>query len=124
MNKETAVKTAAKWWADKMTEHASEEQLTVFQKALREGIAARLERDGFAFIGCDYDPNEELWAAAEKAGFSVQDFPSGTDVSVATCDGEHYFVVAYTGWGHCRKLLEPCDDLCSNGERREDAENE
>lgn len=119
MDKGTAIKTAARWWVEQMAGQASEEHLTVLQNALQERIAARLEQSVAVSIGLGRVPGDVLYDAAQQAGIRIKDFPAGTDMAVATCDGSRHFVAVYTGWGQCRKLIGPWGDSCSRGEETE-----
>lgn len=135
MTRETAIKTAAKWWADKLRQRAphdngdnsrsnqlamiladmlttpmSEDQLTRFQKALEEGIDQDLkEHKGYGgTMGCDYGPCNLLSAAAEQAGINLNNFPYKTHMHIKNT-GDDYTVLVSDGYARPFEKVNPCE---------------
>lgn len=136
MKRETAIKTAAKWWADKLRQRAphdngdksrssafamiladmlttpmSEDQLIHFQKALEEGIDRDLKEHGEALggvMGCDYGPCNLLSAAAEQAGININNFPYKTYMHIKNT-GDDYTVLASDGYAQPFEKVKPCE---------------
>jgi hypothetical protein len=99
MNRDIAIKTAAKWWTDKLrkqqphdngdrsswlamrlidmvTKPVSENQLNRFQKALEEIIDQNLNLKEYGFgLHCDYGPDHMLFGAARQANIDANNFP-------------------------------------------------
>lgn len=138
MNKETAIKTAAKWWTDKLRQRAphdngdrscglamlfadmlttpmSEDQLNKFQEALEKEIAKEMERYGQITLGCDYVPCNVLRNAAVQAGINTNNFPFKTSMSIRLTrevrrNSEDGFVVSvYDGYAQPRVEIKPCE---------------
>lgn len=121
MNRETAIKTAAKWWTDKLRQRAphsngdnslssvfammmadmlttpmSEKQLTKFQKALEEIIDHDLKDYGLG-LHCDYGPDHHLFGAAQQAKINANNFPFKTSMVIEK-KGDDYTVLASYGY--------------------------
>lgn len=107
MTKEQAIITAAKWWSNKLRQkprhdngdsglaslfacaiadscmtEITEEQLKKFEEALVEELLKKLSSCSFTYLDTDYDPNDILCAAANKAGISTMNFPYKITVCV------------------------------------------
>lgn len=135
MTRETAIKTAAKWWTNKLRQRAphdngdnsrsnqlammladmpttpmSEDQLSQFQKALEEIIDHDLkECNGYnRFMGCDYGPCNLLSAAAEKAGIDSNNFPYKTHMCIEK-NGDDYTVLVSDGYARPYENVKPCE---------------
>ena len=136
MTRETAIKTAAKWWTDKLRQRAphdngdnsrsnqlamiladmlttpmSEDQLNRFQKSLEEGIDQDLKKYGDAFgvsMGCDYGPCNLLSAAAEQAGINPHNVPYKTHTYIRK-NGDDYTVLASDGYAKPAEKVNPCE---------------
>ena len=132
MTKETAIKTAAKWWTDKLRERAphsngdnspanllamaladimtaplSEKQLAKFQKALEEIIEQDLTDYGLG-MGCDYGPDHILFGAAHQAKINANNFPYKTGMFIKkTCDA--YTVLVSDGYAQPYVAVKPCE---------------
>lgn len=135
MNREIAIKTAAKWWTDKLREQAphsngdnspgnliamaladimatpiSEKQLAKFQKALEEIIDQDLNRYGEygISIGCDYGPDHLLFGAAHQANINANNFPYKTRMAIKK-NGDHYTVLVSDGYAQPYVKVKPCE---------------
>ena len=136
MTREIAIKTAAKWWADKLRARAphdngandpsnrlammladilttpmSEEQLNRFRKALEEGIDQDLKKYGEQLggvMGCDYGPCSLLSAAAEQAGINFANFPYKTHLHIKN-NGDYYTVLVSDGYAQPFEKIKPCE---------------
>lgn len=107
MTQEQAIKTAAKWWTDKLRKQGHhdngdptcfmamlmadmlakpvvEDELATFQRELEAGIAKDMEERPNVIKSweCDYSPCDVLAKAAEKAGISHHNFPYKTDLMI------------------------------------------
>lgn len=136
MNRETAIKTAAKWWTDKLRERSphdngdksrtsafamiladmlttpmSEDQLNRFQKALEDGIDQDLKKYGEKYggtMGCDYGPCNLLSDAAEQAGINPNNFPYKTHMHIKK-NGDDYTVLVSDGYAQPFEKVKPCE---------------
>lgn len=136
MTREIAIKTAAKWWTDKLRERAphdngdnsrsnqlamiladmlttpmSEDQLNRFRKALEEGIDQNLKKYGDAYggsMGCDYGPCNLLREAAVQAGINLNNFPYKTHMHIKK-SGDDYTVLASDGYAQPFEKVKPCE---------------
>jgi len=135
MTREIAIKTAAKWWTDKLRERAphdngandrsnrlammladmlttpmSEEQLNRFQKALEEGIDQELKvnREYRAGMLCDYGPDNLLFDAARKAKIDANNFPYKTGMHIER-NGDCYTVWVSDGYAQPYERIKPCE---------------
>ena len=136
MNRETAIKTAAKWWTDKLRQRAphdngdnsrtsafamimadllttpmSEDQLNRFRKALEEGIDRNLKKNGERYggtMGCDYGPCILLSEAADQAGINCNNFPYKTHMHIKKI-GDDYTVLASDGYAQPFVAVKPCE---------------
>lgn len=134
MKREDAIKTAAKWWTDKLRQRAphdngdnspanqfammladmlttpmSEDQLNRFQEALEKEIAADLERHGWSSLGCDYGPCIELANAADQAGINTSNFPYKTHMHIRQHGKDNYTVQVADGYGKPFVEVKPCE---------------
>ena len=135
MIKNHAIKTAAKWWADKLkqrqphsngdnsfgsmfactltdmlAEEVSDEQLALFTKELEGEIHKFMEKynDRYTFLDSDYGPGGMLREAAEKANISVFNFPYKTHLCIER-NGENYTVKVADGYGVGYEEVQPCE---------------
>lgn len=135
MNRETAIKTAAKWWTDKLRQRAphsngdnspasvlacmladigsdnvQEEQLAVFTRELENGIReAMAENERWVCLFCDYNPNLILRSAAEKAGISTMNFPYKTCMDIEMRGYDTYVVQVSDGYAAPYVDVAPCE---------------
>ena len=107
MTKEQAIITAVKWWSNKLRQKSrhdngdrglaslfacamadsgmteiAEEQLKKFEEALVEDLTTRLSSSTYVWLNTDYNPNDILCAAANKAGIGTMNFPYKITVHV------------------------------------------
>lgn len=135
MTREIAIKTAAKWWTDKLRQRAphdngdnsrnsafamiladmlttpmSEEQLIHFQKALEGVIDHELKenREHRAGLFCDYGPDQDLCDAAMQAGINVNNFPYKTGMFIEK-NGNSYTVLVSDGYAQPYERIKPCE---------------
>ena len=136
MTREIAIKTAAKWWTDKLRQRAphdngakdpsnllammladilttpmTEDQLTSFQKALEEGIDHELKenRERRAGLLCDYGPDLLLQEAAMQAGINTNNFPYKTGMHIEHNGQGYYTVCVSDGYAQPYERLKPCE---------------
>ena len=132
MTREIAIKTAAKWWTDKLRERVphsngdnsltsqlammmadmlttpmSEKQLSKFQKTLEEIIDHDLTDYGL-YLGCDYGPDHLLFGAAHQANINANNFPYKTGMSIKK-NGDAYTVLVYDGYAQPYVEVNPCE---------------
>lgn len=134
MTKTHAIKTAAKWWAetlklkqphsngdnsvgsmvactltDTLAEDVTDKQLALFTKELEVEIHKFMEKygDNHTCLGCDYDPDEMLFAAAKKARISKFNFPYKTYMRIKR-SGDNYTVEVAAGYGVGYEKVMPC----------------
>lgn len=135
MNKDQAIKTAAKWWADRLkakrphsngdssaasvfaclfadmgTDTVSDDQLEQFKAEVISEINAFMDRfgDRYVSVGCDYGPDMILSPAAKKVGIKPLNFPFKTHLSIIKKD-DVYEVQVYDGYGARPEKLQPCE---------------
>lgn len=135
MTKTHAIKTAAKWWADKLkrrqphsngdnapasvfaclladigTEAITDDQLALFTEELERGIQNYMEeiRVRHTFISCDYGPDMVLREAAGKAGINYLNFPFKTNMLIEQI-GDGYTVKVSDGYGRGYETVLPCE---------------
>lgn len=135
MTREIAIKTAAKWWTDKLRERAphsngdnspgsliamaladimatplSEKQLAKFQKALEETIDQDLNiyGDYGIRIVCDYGPDHILFGAAHQANINANNFPYKTNMAIKK-NGDAYTVLVSDGYDQPYEKVKPCE---------------
>lgn len=132
MNRETAIKTAAKWWTDKLrrqephdngdrscgfamlladmlTTPMSEEQLNQFQKELEKEIEASMRKRSGIVLGCDYAPCSMLGSAAGRAGINTHNFPYKTAMDIRNDRHGEYIVSVSDGYAQPYVDLKPCE---------------
>lgn len=135
MTREIAIKTAAKWWTDKLRERAphsngdnsrasvfaciladigsdniQEDQLAVFTTELENGIReAMAENERWVWLNCDYHPVPILRAAAEKAGISELNFPFKTTLEIEQKGDDVYVVMVSDGYAQPYERIKPCE---------------
>lgn len=135
MNRETAIKTAAKWWTDKLRQRAphdngdksrasvfaciladiasdniTEDKLTVFTRELENGIREALDaNERCVWLFCDYHPTPILREAAEKAGICELNFPFKTDLEIVMKGDDVYVVNVSDGYAQPHVDLKPCE---------------
>lgn len=132
MTREIAIKTAAKWWTDKLRERAphsngdnspesllamaladimttpmSEKQLAKFQKALEESIDHYLKDYGLVLY-CDYGPDNLLFGAAKQAKINANNFPYKTKLFIEK-EGDEYYVMTSAGYSQPFAEVNPCE---------------
>lgn len=136
MTKEQAIKTAVKWWSNKLKSKAphsngdnsmssifacmiadggmqdvTDEQLDVFESELYSHIEGEIDTRTFFGLGCDYNPTINLSEAAKKAGISEFNFPykvwMNIDNKGDTEDG--YVVSVSDGYAQPYQNLEPIE---------------
>ena len=138
MNREIAIKTAVRWWADKLktrqphsngdnsptsvfaclladmgTNEVCDDKLGLFMDELTAQINTYMDKfnDRYVSIMCDYGPGAMLCEAAEKADINSVNFPFKTSISIVWREDEHEYVVyAFNGYGAPREELQPYDD--------------
>lgn len=140
MNKNQAIETAAKWWADRLkanrphsngdnsaasvfaclladmgTEPVQDDKLELFKEELSSRINAYMDKfnDMYVTLMCDYGPGAMLCEAAEKAGINKGNFPFKTSISIIKRDNT-YVVYAYDGYRAPREELRPCGENENN----------
>lgn len=131
MTKEQAIKTAVKWWSDKLRSRArhdngdtsfaslfacvladqlskpiTDEQLEVFAAELTKILEVHLNEHRYALLMVDYDPCKMLYDAAEAAGISAHNFPYKTDVMVENRNDD-YAVLVSDGYAQPYEKLNP-----------------
>ena len=132
MNKETAIKTAAKWWTDKLRQRAphdngdrscdfamlladllttpmSEDQLNKFQEALEKEIDLNMAAYGLCILGCDYAPCNVLTNAADQAGINTHNFPFKTAMDIRRNSHDDYTVSVSDGYARPWVEIKPCE---------------
>lgn len=135
MTREIAIKTAAKWWADKLRQRAPhdngdksrasvfaciladigsdnipEDKLTVFTRELENGIReAMAENERCVWLFCDYHPTPILRDAAEKAGISTMNFPYKTDMEIEKKGVDTFVVMVSDGYAQPYEKVKPCE---------------
>lgn len=134
MTKEQAIKTAAKWWenklrkrehhdngdysrpnqfamlmADMLMQPVTEEQLKVFREELEQRIAEKLEDRHSAWLTTDYTPCRSLYEASVAAGISEHNFPYKVGMYIdPSADG--FVIKVHDGYGAPRQMLEPWEE--------------
>ena len=135
MTKDHAIKTAAKWWADKLkqrqphsngdnspasifacfladhrTEAITDKKLALFTEELECQIRQYMDwRCGrYTWIGCDYGPGMMLREAADKAGINYLNFPFKTNMIIEQ-RGDDYSVQVSDGYGSAYETVLPCE---------------
>ena len=133
MTREIAIKTAAKWWTDKLRQRAphdngandpsnrfamiladmlatpmSEDQLNKFQQELEKEINASMRNRPGIVLGCDYDPCCTLADAAHRAGINTANFPYKTAMDIRTDRHGNYIVSVSDGYAQPYVDLKPC----------------
>lgn len=138
MTKTHAIKTAAKWWADKLkrrqphsngdnsshsrfaclladlgTEPITDEQLALFAEELEREIGKYMDEnpDRYTHIGCDYGPCRTLHEAAKKAGINALNFPYKTNMLIEQ-NGAVYTVQVSDGYARGYETVLPCELGC------------
>jgi hypothetical protein len=131
MTKEQAIKTAVKWWsnklrggvkhdngdnsftslmacalADQLSKPITDEQLEVFEAELTKILEVETSYHHYVMLTVDYNPCMMLYDAAKAAGISEHNFPYKTDVIVMNRDGE-YTVQVSDGYGRSYETLNP-----------------
>lgn len=136
MTRETAIKTAAKWWADKLrsraphsngdnalssvfacmladigTEEATEDKLAVFTSELEHQIREHMDNVNgrYVWLGSDYGPCTMLGESADEAGINRLNFPFKTDMNIEQSSGYEYMIRVSDGYGQPWKNLDPCE---------------
>lgn len=134
MTKTHAIKTAAKWWTDKLkrrephsngdnstssvfaclladsgTKAITDNQLVLFTEELERGIQNYMDKYPYrhTFIGCDYGPDRVLGEAADKAGINYLNFPFKTNLLIEQI-GDGYTVKVSDGYGRGYETVLPC----------------
>ena len=132
MTREIAIKTAAKWWTDKLRQRAphdngdnsrsnqltmmladmlttpmSEKQLSRFQKELEEIIDQQLKERRVGLF-CDYGPDQDLYDAAMLAGININNFPCKTGMFIEK-NGDVYTVSVSDGYAQPYERIKPCE---------------
>lgn len=137
MTKTHAIKTAAKWWADKLkqrqphsngdnstssvfacifadmlTEKITDDQLTLFTAELESEIHNFMEKynERHTLLSCDYGPGSMLQEAADKAGINYLNFPYKTHMHIER-KGDSYTVEVRDGYGRDYERVMPCELL-------------
>ena len=135
MTKTHAIKTAAKWWADKLkqrqphnngdnsfgsmlacslsdmlAEEITDKQLALFTKELEGEIHKFMEKydDCRTFLSSDYGPGGMLREAAVKANISEFNFPYKTHLCIERY-GDNYTVKVAAGYGVGYEEVQPCE---------------
>ena len=133
MTKEQAIKTAVKWWSNKLRSRAhhdngdsssssvmaclfadmlskpiTDEQLEVFEAELTKILEVETTNHGFIMLMVDYDPCVMLYNAAKAAGISEYNFPFKTNVNVINRDG-NYTVQVSDGYAEPYENLSPVE---------------
>lgn len=118
MTKEQAIKTAVKWWSDKLRSRArhdngdtsvsslfacaladqlskpiTDEQLEVFEAELTKILEVEIDNHWYILLMVDYDPCKMLYDAAKAAGISEHNFPYKTNVHIENKGGNGYYTV-------------------------------
>lgn len=133
MTKTHAIKTAAKWWADKLgrrephsngdnstrsvfaclladsgTKAITDEQMVLFTEELERGIQNYMDKypHRHTFIGCDYGPDRVLGEAADKAGINYLNFPFKTNLLIEQI-GDGYTVKVSDGYARGYETIQP-----------------
>lgn len=131
MTKEQAIKTAVKWWSNKLRSRAkhdngdtsvsslfacaladqlskpiTDEQLEVFEAELTKILEVELDNHRFVMLGCDYHPCEMLSNAAKASSISEHNFPYKTDSFVENRDG-NYVIQVSDGYAQPWVVLNP-----------------
>ena len=135
MTREIAIKTAAKWWTDKLrrrsphsngdngtasvlacmiadlkSENIQADKLTVFATELENGIReAMAQNERCVWLGCDYGPDLVLREAADKAGINYLNFPFKTHMSIEQM-GDGYSVEVSDGYAQPYESVTPCEE--------------
>ena len=135
MTREIAIKTAAKWWTDKLRERAPHsngdnspasviacmladigsddipaDKLAMFTTALENGIREAMANNEYCVdIGCDYNPTPLLSAAAEKAGISVMNFPYKVWMFIEKRSEDVYVIEVSDGYAQPYVTVKPCE---------------
>lgn len=136
MTRETAIKTAAKWWADKLrqraphsngdnspasvfacmfadmgTEAASEEKIAVFTEELEHQIQEHMDNinNRYVCLDCDYAPCTLLAESAARAGINRLNFPFKTDMIIEQGISMDYKVLVSDGYGQPWDNISPCE---------------
>lgn len=134
MTKEMAIKTAVKWWVDKLKakpHHSNgdnspasifacaladmgadplrDDQLKLFAEELTTQIGEYMAKyiGMYVDISCDYGPGFLLRNAAQKAGIKDMNFPFKTYLSIRK-RGDEYVVGVRDGYGAPLEELAPC----------------
>ena len=135
MTKTHAIKTAVKWWTDKIkrrqphsngdnspsstcaclladlgAEATTDDQLELFATELESGIQNYMDKypHRHTFIGCDYGPDRVLGEAADKAGINYLNFPFKTNLLIEQI-GEGYTVRVSDGYARGYETIQPCE---------------
>lgn len=135
MTKTHAIKTAAKWWADKLkqrqphsngdnstsslfacfladscTKAITDDQLVLFTEELERGIQKFMEENPWyhTWLSCDYGPEMVLREAADKAGINYLNFPFKTNMCIQR-SGDSYSVQVSDGYGRGYETVLPCE---------------
>lgn len=136
MKRETAIKTAAKWWADKLrqraphsngdnstasvfacmfadmsTEAASEEKIAVFTAELEHQLREHMDNinDRYVCLDCDYAPCTMLGESADEAGINRLNFPFKTNMTIEQNSSMDYSVRVSDGYAQPWENLYPCE---------------
>lgn len=137
MDKEKAIKTAAKWWADKVCGNAPDTGFvkdhmdanavpvlnllfgnnngvdsvsrTIFQDVLEQEIGRTMDADGYANLWVDYRPCTILAKAAEEADIDEFRLPFKTELRIKPAEPNGYKVEAGPFCGTL-EAVPPCED--------------
>ena len=135
MTREIAIKTAVKWWTDKLrrrsphsngdngaasvfaclladinAENIQNDKLDLFTTELENGIREAMTRnERFVWLGCDYGPDMVLRDAADKAGINYLNFPFKTNLCIEQI-GDGYSVKVSDGYAQPYESVTPCEE--------------
>ena len=136
MKKEIAIKTAAKWWTDKLrqrtphdngdnspasvfacifadmaTDEVTEDKLAVFTAELEHQIQEHMENinDRYVCLDCDYAPCTLLRESADAAGINRINFPFKTDMAIEQNSDNGYRVRVSDGYAQPWADLPACE---------------
>lgn len=136
MIKEQAIKTAVKWWSNKLKSKAphsngdnslssimacfladggmqdvTDEQINIFESELTNYLNHSLDTDTFFGMGCDYNPTANLLEAAKTAGISEFNFPYKTwmEIENRSKSEDGYVVLVSDGYAQPYMELTPME---------------
>ena len=138
MTREIAIKTAAKWWADKLRkrdphsngdnnpasvfacmfadmgkENIPEKKLTAFTAELESQIRNAFNlfnsRNVEVWLGCDYGPCRMLSEAADEAGIKALNFPFKTHMFIKEDGLDNCTVKVSDGYAQPYVKLDSCE---------------